>query len=378
MVHSSSAVPLRPAAPFEKAIWKALRRVEAVAGLSHETQTQGESTEHGGMRVQLNVDLKSRASFARPRPSEAFFLLTDCLASRLQWRGLKWSVGAQFRDLTSTMGSAWSDLAEGAGGLAIALRASVRHPNDWDPIATRLLLWAAAAGFSVGTVKRGVTQVDDITFDVELDVVRAIEWLPTAADVATLLTLAIRAEGGPECDVSLEVRGEVLTGATPWADALRRAEEVRLEPIQRMREVPRPTVPAPGIHVVIIPIAARASATNDDDDSLEVVAALQRALRTAPRGYVGFKHFRDKLLRPGAPADVRHALLDAALEEGLVRMGRVVDTSTGLSVATLEPNPEHPMVAASLRAASGELPELVVLRGEPLSATVIAARETER
>ena len=85
----------------------------------------------------------------------------------------------------------------------------------------------------------------------------------------------------------------------------------------------------------------------------------------------------EKLLMPGAPHQQKKDLLDAAIEDGMVRVASAVDPDTGKPLASLELVPEHARVRAVLDS-QGTLPSLLELRGEPLSATVQRARDEDR
>lgn len=164
--------------------------------------------------------------------------------------------------------------------------------------------------------------------------------------------------------------GRALT-SEPWFDADRgTVASGKLSGLELL-VIPRPAAQK-------VPPAAGRSDPADAGEVRQVIVGLHRAQATAPKGFVGLKVFRDRLLMPGESRERRAAVLQAAIDANAIAVQSVADPASGAPVTTLALVREHPAVREVLAAADCGLPALIDVPGDALSATVIAARETER
>lgn len=251
----------------------------------------------------------------------------------------------------------WRDLARRAGasgGLTLVLKV---RPRTWARFLRPLIeIWAAGGGFRVA----GRRAVSPVRMDVDLVPERTPAWIPKARDAAALLTACLRLYH-LSCDVALTSDGAKLQDED-WAGGL---DEINA--VGRRSD----------LRAVITACSAASTSRPGHEDLRDLIHALYRAERTAPRGFVGLKFFRERLLLPGAPIERRKAVLAAAEKAGVVRIGSVQDGANGTPTVTVALDRAHPMVREDLAGAEG-LPDPVTIPGEPLSATVIATRDAER
>jgi hypothetical protein len=339
----------------EVPIWKALQGLERLAGLAHDEGAQARFGNRGCV-----ITLRLASGPQRPEPAYSFEQLVG--VGRVEWSGVKWTDTVSH---PTWQHASWDDIADTRRNGALTLKVFAASLTNWSRFEPRIAIWARAVGLRVARCERISESREGVWHSLDLHAPdpEKVGWLRFSTDVEAALAAMIELEGGGPCSVQIE-----------------------FGPVHQEGELRRWSWWAPQLRSVAVPVAlivAPAAPSPQhaglrDDAILEIVRTLDRARRTAPRGYVGFKHFRDKLLMPALAPERRRALLDDAVAEGILRTGKAVDPVTGQSVVTVEPDPEHPKVAALVRAALGPLPDLVELRGERLSATIAAMREAER
>lgn len=200
-----------------------------------------------------------------------------------------------------------------------------------------------------------------------------IAFLPTTASAARLFEKALALHGGTGLTVSIRDPGSVL-GPQPWSEVLATRGEYAW--------IPRG--PASEKHLQLWAVITAAVAPDlvrgalPTRDLAELARALHDAHRSAPRGYVGLKIFREKLWLSGESHQKKKELLEVAIAEGMVRVDSVKDEISGKPLAALSLVPEHALVREALATAAGELPPLLDLRGPPLSETLLRSRDEER
>lgn len=139
-------------------------------------------------------------------------------------------------------------------------------------------------------------------------------WPEDALGVATLLAQLVRFNGGPPL--------EFAVASTPPAKKDRRG---------------------PAFEVTYLVTRAKAP-TVSERHLEEFVNALDVAASSAPRGFVGLKVFKERLLPLAATADDRQQLIDAAVAAGIARVREVTDPKTEALTKALELDREHELV----------------------------------
>lgn len=175
----------------------------------------------------------------------------------------------------------------------------------------------SALGFIIGQERWGQPERGEIW----LFPSRAIQWPAPSEALAQLLQTLVQLHGGPKLLVDVS-----------HAKKTRPADPTELT--INCKVAPAQALPA------------------DAPQLTELVRALDRAQREAPRGFVGLKHFRDRILAPNATAEARQSQLDAALEAGIVAVRQVTDPKSESLTAALELNHSNAIVRSTLGATS--------------------------